>query len=55
MPASFVTSFMPLVSFYPPKTENVWFSDVFRGYRKISVALNRLNVLHIKFEIYGDF
>ena len=31
---------MPLVSFYTPlKTlENLWFSDVFKGYRKKPVA-----------------
>ena len=28
---------------YPLKTsENLWFSDVFKGYRKIIVAINRL-------------
>ena len=39
-----IYSFMPLVSFYTPlKTENLWFSDVFRMWRKGAVAWNSLN------------
>ena len=41
---------MPLISFYAPlKTSvNLWFSDVFRGYRKRPVAWNGLrNVFEI--------
>ena len=40
----YLTHIMPLVSFYnPPKTlENYKFSNVFRGYRKESVACHRL-------------
>ena len=42
-----LTHFMSLISFDTPlKTlENLWFSDVFRGYQKRSVAWNRLITL----------
>ena len=30
------------VFLYSPKTENLWFSDVFRGYRKRPVTSNGL-------------
>ena len=36
-----LTHFMPLISFDTP-----WFSDVFRGYQKRSVAWNGLNKFH---------
>ena len=44
----YINSFLAVVSFlYPLKTYNLWFSDVFRRYRKRSVAWNGL-MLYIK-------
>ena len=34
----FFVHFMLLVSLYTPKNRKLWFTDVFRGYRKRSVA-----------------
>ena len=45
MKRSFIlsTHFMPMVFFHTPwKHKKLWFSDVFRGYRKRPVAWNRL-------------
>ena len=41
---TFLTHFMPLISFDNPlkTSENLWFSDVIRGYQKRSVACNGL-------------
>ena len=40
-----LTYFMPLVSFYTPrKHQNLWFSDVFRWYRKKSMTCNGTGV-----------
>ena len=48
----FLTHFMPLVFFlYPLKTsENLWLSDVFRGYRKRPVAWNGLILLFFTYK-----
>ena len=40
----FLTCFISLISFIPPKTEkNVWFSNIFREYRKRPVVRKRIN------------
>ena len=39
-----LTHSMPMISWYPLKaSENLWFSDIFRGYQKRSVTWNGLN------------
>ena len=44
-----LTSFVLLVSFYTPLkvSEKLWFSNVFRGYRKRQVPWNRLRPLQV--------
>ena len=48
---STLTNFMPLISF-DKTSEDPWFSDVFRGYQKRSVAWNGLMKLCLMYHEY---